>query len=63
MKLNSKKPSAEMDKAFRKYWTALARKTEYDFFDENNLVTEASELISKYLDFVIGSTSSFLIIL
>ena len=56
-------PSAEMDKAFRKYWTALARKTEYTIsFDENNIVTEASELISKITipDFVIEA-SSFLI--
>ena len=56
-------PSAEMDKAFRKYWTALARKTEYTIsFDEANLVTEASELISKITipDFVIEA-SSFLI--
>jgi type III restriction enzyme len=56
-------PSAEMDKAFRKYWTALARKTEYTIsFDEDNLVTEASELISKITipDFVIEA-SSFLI--
>ena len=56
-------PSAEMDKAFRKYWTALARKTEYTIsFDEANLVTEASDLISKITipDFVIEA-SSFLI--
>ncbi|MBC7524887.1 MAG: DEAD/DEAH box helicase family protein [Flavobacterium sp.] len=56
-------PSAEMDKAFRKYWMALARKTEYTIsFDENNLVTQASELISKITipDFVIEA-SSFLI--
>ncbi len=56
-------PSAEMDKAFRKYWTALARKTEYTIsFDEDNLVTEASELISIITipDFVIEA-SSFLI--
>ena len=56
-------PSAEMDKAFRKYWMALARKTEYTIsFDEDNLVTEASELISKITipDFVIEA-SSFLI--
>ena len=56
-------PSAEMDKAFRKYWMALARKTEYTIsFDEENLVTQASELISKITipDFVIEA-SSFLI--
>jgi type III restriction enzyme len=58
-----KNPSAEMDKAFRKYWTALARKTEYTIsFDEDNLVNQASELISKITipDFVIEA-SSFLI--
>lgn len=56
-------PSAEMDKAFRKYWTALAKKTEYTIsFDESNLITQASELISKITipDFVIEA-SSFLI--
>ncbi|GIZ07913.1 DEAD/DEAH box helicase family protein [Flavobacterium sp. UMI-01] len=56
-------PSAEIDKAFRKYWTALARKTEYTIsFDEANLVNLASELISKITipDFTIEA-SSFLI--
>ena len=56
-------PSAVMDKAFRKYWTALAKKTEYTIsFDEENLVNQASELISKITipDFVIEA-SSFLI--
>jgi len=56
-------PSAEMDKAFRKYWMALARKTEYTIsFDEDKLVINASDLISKITipDFVIEA-SSFLI--
>ncbi|PIF61383.1 DEAD/DEAH box helicase family protein [Flavobacterium sp. 11] len=56
-------PSVEMDKAFRKYWMALARKTEYTIsFNEDDLITQASELISKITipDFVIEA-SSFLI--
>lgn len=59
----NRNPSAEMDKAFRKYWMALARKTEYTIsFEEDKLVTQASELISKITipDFVIEA-SSFLI--
>ncbi|TRX43032.1 restriction endonuclease [Flavobacterium restrictum] len=52
--------SAEMDKAFREYWTALAKKTEYTIaFDEENLITSASEFISKITipDFVIEASS------
>lgn len=55
--------SSEIDKAFRKYWTALARKTEYTMsFDEDNLITESAERINKIEipDFVIEA-SSFLI--
>ncbi|UOK42123.1 MULTISPECIES: DEAD/DEAH box helicase family protein [Flavobacterium] len=56
-------PSSEIDKAFRKYWTALARKTEYTMsFNEDNLVSESVERINKITipDFVIEA-SSFLI--
>lgn len=56
-------PSSEIDKAFRKYWTALARKTEYTMsFDEDNLVSESVERINQITipDFVIEA-SSFLI--
>jgi type III restriction enzyme len=52
--------SAEMDKAFGEYWTALAKKTEYTIaFDEENLITSASEFISKITipDFVIEASS------
>ena len=52
--------SAEMDKAFREYWTALAKKTEYTIaFDEENLIKSASEFISKITipDFVIEASS------
>lgn len=52
--------STEMDKAFREYWTALAKKTEYTIaFDEENLITSASEFISKITipDFVIEASS------
>lgn len=52
--------SAEMDKAFREYWTALAKKTEYTIaFDEENLIASASEFISKITipDFVIEASS------
>ena len=56
-------PSSEIDKAFRKYWTALARKTEYTMsFNEDNLVSESVERINQITipDFVIEA-SSFLI--
>lgn len=52
--------SVEMDKAFREYWTALAKKTEYTIaFDEENIITSASEFISKITipDFVIEASS------
>jgi type III restriction enzyme len=52
--------STEMDKAFREYWTALAKKTEYTIaFDEENLIASASEFISKITipDFVIEASS------
>lgn len=56
-------PSSEIDKAFRKYWTALARKTEYTMsLNEDNLVSESVERINQITipDFVIEA-SSFLI--
>lgn len=63
-KVNFKRnPSAEIDKAFRKYWTALAKKTEYTMaFEEERLITESATLISKITipDFVIEA-SSFMI--
>lgn len=63
-KVNFKRnPSAEIDKAFRKYWTALAKKTEYTMaFNEESLVAEAATLISKITipDFIIEA-SSFMI--
>jgi type III restriction enzyme len=52
--------STEMDKAFREYWTALAKKTEYTIaFDEESLIESASEFISKITipDFVIEASS------
>lgn len=52
-----------IDKAFRKYWTALAKKTEYTVnFDEERLINTAVEEINKITipDFVIEA-SSFLI--
>lgn len=55
--------SNEIDQAFRKYWTALSRKTEYTMsFDEDNLIAESAERINKIEipDFVIEA-SSFLI--
>ncbi|MFV8334256.1 DEAD/DEAH box helicase family protein [Flavobacterium sp. GSP14] len=55
--------SNEIDQAFRKYWTALARKTEYTMsFDEDSLIAESAERINKIEipDFVIEA-SSFLI--
>ncbi|WP_158980962.1 MULTISPECIES: hypothetical protein [unclassified Flavobacterium] len=55
--------SSEIDKAFRKYWNALAQKTEYTMsFDEDNLIAESAERINKIEipDFVIEA-SSFLI--
>lgn len=56
-------PSSEVDKAFRKYWTALARKTEYTMsFDEDNLIRESADRINQITipDFIIEA-SSFLI--
>lgn len=55
--------SSEVDKAFRKYWTALARKTEYTMsFDEDNLIRESADRINQITipDFIIEA-SSFLI--
>jgi len=55
--------SSEVDKAFRKYWTALARKTEYSMsFDEDNLIRESADRINQITipDFIIEA-SSFLI--
>ncbi|WP_182651876.1 DEAD/DEAH box helicase family protein [Flavobacterium sp. SOK18b] len=55
--------SSEIDQAFRKYWTALARKTEYTMsFDEDSMIAESAERINKIEipDFVIEA-SSFLI--
>jgi type III restriction enzyme len=52
-----------IDKAFKKYWTALAKKTEYTVnFDEERLINTAVEEINKITipDFVIEA-SSFLI--
>ncbi|MDI1317058.1 DEAD/DEAH box helicase family protein [Flavobacterium sp.] len=52
-----------IDKAFRKYWSALAKKTEYTVnFDEERLINGAVEEINKITipDFVIEA-SSFLI--
>ena len=52
-----------IDKAFRKYWTALAKKTEYTVnFDEERLINSAVSAINKITipDFVIEA-SSFLI--
>ena len=52
--------SAEMSKAFKEYWTALAKKTEYTIaFDEESLIASASEFISKITipDFVIEASS------
>lgn len=52
-----------IDKAFRKYWSALAKKTEYTVnFDEERLIESAVEEINKITipDFVIEA-SSFLI--
>jgi type III restriction enzyme len=52
-----------IDKAFRKYWSALAKKTEYTVnFDEERLIKSAVEEINKITipDFVIEA-SSFLI--
>ncbi|OAB28786.1 type III restriction enzyme [Flavobacterium fryxellicola] len=56
-------PSSEIDKAFKKYWTALARKTEYTMsFNEENLINDSVKRINKIEipDFVIEA-SSFLI--
>ncbi len=56
-------PSSEIDKAFRKYWTALSKKTEYTMaFDEDNLIKESVERINQISipDFIIEA-SSFLI--
>ena len=56
-------PSSEIDKAFRKYWTALSKKTEYTMaFDEDNLIKESVERINQIMipDFIIEA-SSFLI--
>lgn len=56
-------PSSEIDKAFRKYWTALSKKTEYTIaFDEDNLIKESVERINQIMipDFIIEA-SSFLI--
>ncbi len=56
-------PSSEIDKAFRKYWTALSKKTEYTMaFDEDNLIKECVERINQITipDFIIEA-SSFLI--
>lgn len=56
-------PSTEIDRAFRRYWTALARKTEYTMsFNEDNLIAESVERINKIEipDFIIEA-SSFLI--
>ncbi len=56
-------PSSEIDKAFRKYWTALSKKTEYTMaFDEDNLIKESVERINQITipDFIIEA-SSFLI--
>lgn len=56
-------PSSEIDKAFRKYWTALSKKTEYTMaFDEDNLIKESVERINRIMipDFIIEA-SSFLI--
>lgn len=63
-KVNFKRnPSAEIDKAFKKYWTALAKKTEYTMaFEEERLISESANLISKITipDFIIEA-SSFMI--
>lgn len=56
-------PSSEIDKAFRKYWSALSKKTEYTMaFDEDNLIKESVERINQITipDFIIEA-SSFLI--
>lgn len=56
-------PSNEIDVAFRKYWTALAKKTEYTMaFDEEALIESSIEKINEIVipDFVIEA-SSFLI--
>lgn len=58
-----KNPSKEIEIAFNKYWKALSKKTEYTMaFDEESLINNASNLISKITipDFVIEA-SSFMI--
>ena len=60
--LFKKNPSDDIQKAFKKFWKAMAQKTDYSIaFDEDQLVVNAVERINKITipDYVIEASSHF----
>ena len=60
--LFKKNPSDDVQKAFKKFWKAMAKKTDYSIaFDEDQLIVNAVERINKITipDYVIEASSHF----
>ena len=60
--LFKKNPSDDIQKAFKKFWKAMAKKTDYSIaFDEDNLIANAVERINKITipNYVIEAASHF----
>lgn len=57
-----KNPSYDIQKAFKKFWKAMAKKTDYSIaFDEEQLITNSAERINKITipEYVIEAASHF----